>query len=405
MKILHLSNTAGKLGGGVAQVVQSIFSHQLKKGFSSFLWFIGKKKEKIELSEELNVDKANISVIKFFFGIRYLFYPSFFIKAFIKKYNYNIIHQHGVFLPTSVFSLIKSYTNSKILISPHGFLEPEKMRVSTLKKKIVLFLFEKRNLKKSDCFIACSQQEAFFLDKLGYNKPIAIIPNGVDDIYIESIIHHSFKKNFLKNKGIPNDSKILLFLSRVHPFKGLLLFLKSLAQIKNEFKENGWVFVIAGPDELNHKKDLISFINKNKITDLVKFIGPVYGDEKLAILDAAKCFILPSKGENFGISVIEAMSRKKPVITTKNTPWQELITNNCGWWVERNLNSLCNVILELIKTDDESLKIMGLNGHSLVKNKYVWSKISNDYIDLYNWVISDFKIKDFKNLKIYKRKK
>ena len=69
---------------------------------------------------------------------------------------------------------------------------------------------------------------------------------------------------------------------------------------------------------------------------MVKFVGPQYGKNKLSTMDSADCLILPSMGENFGISIIESLARGIPIITTKNTPWKELVKKKCGWWLERN---------------------------------------------------------------------
>ena len=56
MKILHLSNVAGKLGGGVSAVVNALFYHQANKGLKTKLWFLGRPKDEKELSEEQNFD-------------------------------------------------------------------------------------------------------------------------------------------------------------------------------------------------------------------------------------------------------------------------------------------------------------------------------------------------------------
>ena len=90
----------------------------------------------------------------------------------------DLIHQHGVFLPTSILSILAN-NQVKVVISPHGYLEPEKMKVSPLKKKLILFLYEYFNLRKSHCLVACSKQEAAYLRDFGFNQPIAILPNGV----------------------------------------------------------------------------------------------------------------------------------------------------------------------------------------------------------------------------------
>ena len=66
------------------------------------------------------------------------------------------------------------------------------------------------------------------------------------------------------------------------------------------------------------------------------------------------------------IVVIEALARGIPVISTKNTPWSELIDYSCGWWIDRTKEDFKSVLLKLINTDSKSLLKMGKNGMQCV---------------------------------------
>ena len=395
IKILYISNVAGRRGGGISEVVQSLLYYQKLLTYNSELWFMGNRRTIEKISEDYKIDKDRLKSIKRFIGIKNSISPSFFFNIDKVSKKYEIIHQHGVFLPISIFTLFQK-RNVKKVISPHGFLEPEKMKVSKYKKRIAMFLFEKANLKKCDCLIACSNQEAIHLKDLGLVNPIAILPNGVKDSFVKKNISNSNDFNFKANNNINLSTKILLFLSRIHPFKGLILLLNSIIKIKEHFRENDWILVIAGPDELNHTNELIKLVGDNNINDIVKFVGPQYGDNKRIAIDAAECLILPSKGENFGIVVIEALARGVPVITTKSTPWDELEINNCGWWIDRNEDKISSTIIDLINMDKKRLINMGINGIKLVRKKYVWSEIAKISINIYKWIINNFNEKYFK---------
>ena len=399
MKILHLSNTAGRLGGGVAEVVKSLLYYQTKITSKSHLWFMGSDNLINELSKDSKVIKSRIKAITPLCGIKNTISPFFLLKKNKVSKDYQILHQHGLFLPISVFTLLLN--NIKIIINPHGYLEPEKLKVSKLKKKFILWLFERKNLQNCHCLIACSNQEATSLRDWGLTQPIVILPNGIDDSLLRKTIVVNTKLDFKAKYNIKNDSKILLFLSRVHPFKGLELLLESILAIKEHFRNSDWVFVIAGPDELNHTKKLKSIVNNQNIEDIVKFVGPQYNNDKYLSIDSADCFILPSKGENFGIVVIEALARGIPVISTKNTPWSELIDYSCGWWIDRTKEDFKSVLLKLINTDSKSLLKMGKNGISLVEKKYLWSKITQQSIQVYKWVLNDFNPKFKKGFSLF----
>ena len=73
--------------------------------------------------------------------------------------------------------------------------------------------------------------------------------------------------------------------------------MKSLDKVKDEFRKKNWIFVIAGPSELGHEEHLKRIVKEKRIEDIVKFIGPQYGQNKIQTLDSAECFVLPSKGK------------------------------------------------------------------------------------------------------------
>ena len=392
-KLLHLSTVAGNKGGGVSEVVNSLIQLQVSKKSNVFLWFVGKKNEINQVFDRTKIDKTKVLVMPWYIGISVI---DFFFKS---KNKFDIVHQHGIFVPLSILTIFFRKW-SKIIISPHGYLEPDKLKVSKIKKKTVLYLYENYNLKKANCIVACSKKEAIALRNYGLKQPIGIIPNGINNSMLETKISKTKKSSFKKKYNINPDKKVLLFFSRIHPWKGLSLFLKVIFDLRKEFRENNWIFLVVGTDELNHTSELTTYINKKHISDIVKIIEPQYGKNRIITYDIASCFVLPSKGENFGISVIEALSRSVPVITTKNTPWMELETNDCGWWIDRNENAFKKTLLNLFLKDITDLNEMGNKGQKLVKKNYTWMIVVKQLNNLYDWVLSDFDNNFKKNFKV-----
>jgi len=392
-KLLHLSTVAGNKGGGVSEVVNSLIRLQVNAKSNISLWFVGIKSELIQVIQRTKIDISKLSVMPWYVGVSGII---FFSKS---KNKFDIIHQHGVFVPLSILTIFLRRW-SKIIISPHGYLEPDKLKVSKIKKKIVLFLYENYNLKHANCIVACSKKEAISLRNYGLNQPIGIIPNGINNSMLKKKFSITEISLFKKKYNINPDKKVLLFFARIHPWKGLDLFLKVVFDLQKEFRENNWMFLIAGSDELDHTNELMIYINKKHISDIVKIIEPQYDNNRIITYDIASCFVLPSKGENFGISVIEALSRSVPVITTKNTPWVELETNNCGWWIDRNENAFKKTLLNLFLKDTVNLNEMGDRGKKLVKKNYTWMIVAAQFNNLYQWVMSDFDSNFKKNFKV-----
>ena len=103
--------------------------------------------------------------------------------------------------------------------------------------------------------------------------------------------------------------------------------------LKDKFK-----LIIVGEAIQSMKKYLIKLkklVNQLNLFDNVTFLGPKYGINKFKILSKSYCLVLPSKSENFENVVLEAISQKTPVITSKNTPWEILIKHNSGYWVDK----------------------------------------------------------------------
>jgi len=393
--LLHLSNTAGKFGGGISEVVHSIINYQILNIKNIQLWFHGNNADFEYVKSKNLISKSKIHLIPKYIGLKVI------IKLI--KFHLNddlkIIHQHGTFMPLSILSIFLN-KGTKFIVNPHGLLEPEKFKRSPIKKRIALKLYEKANIKRSHCIVACSGKEALSLKKMFPKKPISIIPNGVHEEMINEKINDIEIFNYKKKYSIPIDKKVLLFLSRIHPWKGLILLINTIVKIQNEFRKNNWIFLIVGSNEQNHLNDINSIINKNKINDIVYVIGPQYARNKIITYELSNCYILPSKGENFGITVIEALSRSKPVITTTKTPWSDLIKFNCGWWIERNSFEFERILLELLVSNNDQLKKMGENGKKLVLKKYTWSKVTLQFEKLYSWVCNNNDNRHKKDLNI-----
>ncbi|MEI7948332.1 MAG: glycosyltransferase, partial [bacterium] len=144
---------------------------------------------------------------------------------------------------------------------------------------------------------------------------------------------------------IERPSKIVLSLGRLHPLKGLDLLISAWAEVKKCANaamrecanESSWKLVIAGPDEQGTKEKLQAESEKLKLkwcecagmavcdgdADVV-FLGAVRGEAKWSLMQNANIFVLPSRSENFGMVVGEALSCNVPVVTTAVGPWGEL---------------------------------------------------------------------------------
>jgi glycosyltransferase involved in cell wall biosynthesis len=99
--------------------------------------------------------------------------------------------------------------------------------------------------------------------------------------------------------------------------------------------------------------------------------------------------VLPTFSENFGIVVAEALVIGVPVITTTGTPWEDLETYKCGWWIDLSVANLECTLEKVISTPTEILEVMGKQGQKLIMEKYDLKEVSKKIADLYQIVLNE----------------
>lgn len=284
----------------------------------------------------------------------------------------DIVHLNGVWMYSSVACHRWCTRASKpYVVSPRGMLEPWAFGYHYWKKLPIWLLWERRYLDSAAALHATSELEAANLRHFGLKPPVAVIPNGV---YVPELPQRANRTE---------EGRRAVFLSRIHPKKGLLNLIEAWHQVR----PHGWSLVIAGPDESNHLSTVQAAVREAGLTSTVKFVGAVYGQQKLDLLNSADLFILPTFSENFGIVVAEALASAVPVITTKGAPWKCLETHGCGWWVDVGVPPLARALSEAIQCSETELRQMGLRGRQFVRENFAWPRIACQMQAVYEWVL------------------
>jgi glycosyltransferase involved in cell wall biosynthesis len=290
-----------------------------------------------------------------------------------------LVHDHGIWLPNN-HAIASASRHFKIprIVSVHGMLEPWAWQHKAWKKRIAWHIFQKSDLERAHTLHSTSNLETFHIQQFLPKQTVVTIPLGVD---IPTINYNSSTKNKDKHQ------KTLLFLSRIHPKKGIENLIYAFNKIS--FKEN-WQLIIAGTTEdkkyLNYLKSLVLDVNLQKS---VEFIGAVQGIEKLKTLESADLFVLPTFSENFGIVVAEALAAGIPVITTKSAPWQDLITHDCGWWIDVGISPLVEALQQAISLSSLERQAMGQRGRQLIEKSYTWQQTAKKLMEVYEAILND----------------
>ncbi len=362
MHIIHTVSSTEILFSGITHCVNELSNGLDKLGENVEILTLGSSKTSKSIKKLEHRFKNDFSNIPFLHRVG----MSSTMKRYILSSCPDILHTHGLWM----FPNIYRNTHSKFVISPHGMLAEQALKFSSKKKKIFDFLFQKSAFSYAKLLFATAESELKDIRNYGLNTPVAIIPNGVN---IPIVKKHNFKKK----------RKTVISLGRIHPKKGLDTLIKAWSRIEPFFKN--WDLKIVGPDEVGHKKDLEVLIKKLNLKR-VYITPPVYGLDKDILLSKSNLFVLPSKSENFALTVAESLAVELPVIATKNTPWSGLNMYRCGWWVDGQEASLVQTLRIALELPDKQLINMGQRGKKWMQRDFAWDLSCQKTIEAYRWL-------------------
>ena len=282
-----------------------------------------------------------------------------------------LIHDHGLWGYTN-YAAARYATRQRIplVISPHGMLEARALAEKPARKRVALAVFQRNILNSAALFMATADAEYQSVRRLGLKAPVAIVPIGVP--LPETHARHAL-----------TGPRRILYLSRIHPIKGLLPFIEAWHRVG----EPGWRIVIAGPDEAGHLAEVRDLISQLGIESQFEFPGEVDGAAKRALFESADVFVLPTFSENFGVVVAEALSYGVPVLTTRGAPWSLLETHKAGWWVEPGVDGLADGLRAALATTPQQRATMGQAGRGYVAQHLGWATAGKLTLDAYAWLL------------------
>ncbi|RLE66792.1 MAG: hypothetical protein DRJ38_00985 [Thermoprotei archaeon] len=191
---------------------------------------------------------------------------------------------------------------------------------------------------------------------------------------------------------IKDDEKIILFVGRIVPHKGITDILKAAAQLKP--KSRKYKFFLVGPRNssfsLNGKDkptkfywEMLDLAKRLGLEDSLIFTGSVSREELHSFYREADLFIFPSYKEGFGLAVLEAMSYGKPIIVYNHPPLNYIITKSTGILVPPgDIEELARAIAYLLDNVDIATKL-GLNAYERFRENFTVEAVIDKWIALF----------------------
>ncbi|MDF5727464.1 MAG: glycosyltransferase [Rhizonema sp. PD38] len=296
-------------------------------------------------------------------------------------YKYDLIHVHAIFsYPSTVAMAIARQKQVPYVVRPLGQLCNWSLQQSVRKKQIYLKVIEQANLNHSRAIHFTSQQEQQEVSQLSLNTPSFILPHG---LCIPPTIKNAHQR-LRQYLNLPADEPIILFLSRLHPKKGLDYLIPALGKLTNY----QFTFAIAGSGSKEYESEIESLLIDHSIRENTHLLGFVKGELKDLLMQGANLFTLTSHSENFGLAVLEALAVGLPVLVTPGVALADLVEQqHLGYVAKLDVSAIASSLQQALEHPQEAHR-MGDRARQLISQRYTWDKVASNLSNIYSQIIN-----------------
>lgn len=368
-KILFVVAGLPARGGGFSETVPALATALQQAGAEVTIATVAGQETLSEAT--LRAEAAGVRVLRFRPSFPKFLYFSWQmlsrLGAAVRAADAVFIHGHWTF-PVWCAGIYALRNKKPLILRPAGSLNPIQLAHSKWRKKLA-GVIDFALLRRADAIQVSSEAERDWTLRIRGMKPRAdrvyIVRNGVDIPPVEKSLQPAH----------PGNSRLLLYIGRIHPMKGLDLLLDAFAAAQRDNKGT-LRLAICGPDENGARALLEKQATEAGLADAVSFPEPRYGKAKWELIASADCVVLPSRSENFGMTAAEGLAGGKPVICTKGAPWAVLEpglgTPRMGWWCDTSADGLHQAINALCACSGEELAEIGRHGREYALRELSW---------------------------------
>jgi glycosyltransferase involved in cell wall biosynthesis len=284
--------------------------------------------------------------------------------------DYDVITVHGLLNPISTSAArIARARDVPYVIRPFGTLSEYTFSYRRRGlKRLWLALADRATVQKAAAVHFTADQEQRKAAKLGLRFQGVVIP-------LPSLTPPS------RPASPPLDPPVVLFLSRLHPKKGLSLLLPAFVRVLERFPNAR--LRIAGRGDPAYEAELRADVLRLGLSHAVEFAGFAEGPVKRRFYEEATVFVLPSYDENFAVVVMEAMCAYRPVVLSREVDiWEAVVHAGAGLAVDLEPVAIAAAIVKLLD-DPKAAAQLGEEGARLVSEQYSPARVGKLLIELY----------------------
>lgn len=262
------------------------------------------------------------------------------------------------------------------IILPYGTL-PRAGKAKRVLKFIIDQFYGHRTLRDASAVLAQTEHEMQEARKFGArDSNIRLVPLHIDMSEFKRLPR---KGSFRKKIGVSSDEKVILFLGRLHKYKGLALLLESFSQKAQAHDD--WRLVIVGRDD-GYLTTMLKLIETLRLEKKILFVGPLYEKDRIEAYVDAHVFVMPSSHfEETSTAALEACASRTPVVVTKQASIPGLDEYKAGFTINYNSEELKDALSTILNDTKLGTK-MGENARRMIEEKFTLKGVTDQFEEI-----------------------
>lgn len=385
LNVLHVIRSLDPRGGGPIEFMKSVSAEWAKRGHQCDLVTLDAPDDPLISSSPFRTFALGGAASRGYvsgegYGYSKRFVP--WIRQHSPSYDFVLVHGLWNYASIGSWRALRG-RNVPYFVFAHGMLDPWFNRAFPIKAAVKTGLWkalESRVLRDARGVLFTTTEERDLAEKSfrPYSARPLVVGLGTRDVRDNAEVQRrAFAQRMPELKG----RRFILFLSRIHPKKGIDLLLRAFAQQSDVQPDLD--LVVAGPDQVGLKSSLQELALNLGIASRVHWPGMLTGDAKFGAFLAAEFFALTSHQENFGIAIAEALALAKPVlITNKINIWRDIEDDDAGVVVNDDSESVSLGVAKLCTLSAPELQLLSRNARRCFETRYDLRQVAISMIDL-----------------------